>query len=120
MELASAIPLFKISSERLAREHYVDCLGFTIDWVYKQRNYPAYLQISRDSVVLHLTEHEEDSQPGAVVMIHASGIEAFYHELRTRLPAGKLLVLSRTEGSTTLQISDPFGNTLRLNEPNRK
>lgn len=116
MELATAIPVFKISSERLAREHYVDCLGFTIDWIYQQRNHPVYLQIRKDKLVLHLTEHEGDAEPGAVVMVHVSGIDQFYLELRSRLPAGKLVFVSHTEASTTLQIADPFGNQLRLTE----
>ncbi|WP_123408371.1 glyoxalase superfamily protein [Pseudomonas frederiksbergensis] len=113
MELSNAIPIFKISSEKLAREYYVDCLGFSIDWQHRQNNYPAYLQVSRGSLVLHLTEHEGDAEPGATILIPVNGLDALYGELKSRLPANKLSLLTSSQ-SQVLELDDPFGNHIRF------
>ncbi|WP_083455112.1 MULTISPECIES: glyoxalase superfamily protein [Pseudomonas] len=115
MELSNAIPVFRISSEKLAREYYVGGLGFSIDWQHRQNNYPAYLQVSRGAVVLHLTEHEGDAEPGATVLIpiNFSEIDNLHAELKGRLPANKISLLASSQ-SHVLQIDDPFGNHIRF------
>lgn len=51
-----------------AREFYVDWLGFTVDWEHRfDDTAPLYMQVSRDEVVLHLSEHSGDGTPGTVV-----------------------------------------------------
>lgn len=113
MELSNAIPIFKISSEKLAREYYVDCLGFSIDWQHRQNNYPAYLQVSRGDLVLHLTEHEGDAEPGMTILISVNEIDELYAELKSRLSTNKLLLLTSNK-KHVLQIDDPFGNHMRF------
>ncbi|MDI2590124.1 glyoxalase superfamily protein [Pseudomonas sp. N3-W] len=113
MELAKAIPIFKISSEKLAREYYVDCLGFSIDWEHRQNNYPAYLQVSSGELVLHLTEHEGDAEPGTTIMVSVNGIDDLYVELKSRLPTNKIS-RSISNKNQVLQIDDPFGNHIRF------
>jgi len=66
MKLKAAIPLFRIFDYPLAKRFYVDWLGFRIDWEHQfSPTAPRYIQISRDALVLHLTEHYGDGSPGA-------------------------------------------------------
>lgn len=63
-------------------EFYVDWLGFTIDWEHKYENdLPVYMQVSKEGIVLHLTEHHGDCSPGARVHIEYKGLKEFHKEL---------------------------------------
>lgn len=42
---------------------------------------PLYSQVSRGSLVLHLSEHHGDGTPGTHVFIWMKGIEEFHQEL---------------------------------------
>jgi catechol 2,3-dioxygenase-like lactoylglutathione lyase family enzyme len=49
------IPLLRIFDVDKAKEFYVGYLGFSLDWEHHfEENTPAYLQVSRDGLVLHL------------------------------------------------------------------
>ena len=57
------IPVLRIFDLAKAKEFYLDWLGFTIDWEHRfTKNFPLYMQISLEDIVLHLTEHYGDSQ----------------------------------------------------------
>lgn len=46
----------------------MDYLGCTVDWEHRFDDLaPLYMQVSRGSLVLHLSEHYGDGTPGAVV-----------------------------------------------------
>ena len=66
-------------------EFYLGFLGFTLDWQHRfGDNFPLYAQVSRASVILHLSEHHGDACPGAAVMIHMRGIDDYHRELTAR------------------------------------
>jgi glyoxalase superfamily protein len=57
-ETSSANPLFQIFDHQLAKSFYGEWLGFSIDCEHQfTPTAPRYIQISRDSAILHLTEH---------------------------------------------------------------
>ena len=59
------IPLLRILDAERAKEFYARFLGFSVDWEHHfEDNAPAYLQVSRAGLVLHLTEHPGDCCPG--------------------------------------------------------
>ena len=59
------IPLLRIFDLEKAKEFYGGFLGFAVDWEHHfEDNAPAYLQVSRAGLVLHLTEHHGDCCPG--------------------------------------------------------
>ncbi|MGY2440479.1 glyoxalase superfamily protein [Pseudomonas sp. SDO52101_S400] len=118
MELSTAIPIFKISSEKLAREYYLDCLGFSMDWEHRCNDYPVYLQVSRGNLIIHLTEHEGDAEPGTTILVSVSDIDDLYSELKRGLPGNKLAVITAGKNQV-LEIDDPFGNHIRFVSPSR-
>jgi len=66
MQVTRTIPILRIFSVEKAREFYVDYLGFAIEWDHRfDENSPAYIQVRRDDLVLHLTEHHGDCCPGS-------------------------------------------------------
>ena len=76
------IPILRIFDVAKAKEFYVGFLGFTVDWEHHFEDYtPAYLQVSRDGLVLHLSEHHGDACPGSTVFVWMTGIEEFHREI---------------------------------------
>lgn len=112
------VPTLRIFSVDKAKEFYVDFLGFTIDWEHSfDGNFPLYLQISRQGVVLHLSEHHGDCAPGALIIINMTGID----ELRADLIAknykyAKPGIEDTPWGARIMKIADPFGNRLNFSE----
>ena len=111
------IPIGRIFSVEKAKELYVDYLGFTVAWEHHfEENTPAYLQVSRGGLTLHLSEHHGDACPGSTVFVWMTGIEDFHQEI-----TGKGYKYLRPGMETTVyeakcvEVIDPFGNRIRFN-----
>ncbi len=78
---------------------------------------PLYMQVSRAGLVLHLSEHHGDGTPGSTVYVETAGVRGFQAELRGRNYRYLNPGLEGDEIGTCMTLFDPFGNTLRFNEP---
>lgn len=115
------VPVLRIFDVAKAREFYVDYLGCAVDWEHRFDDLaPLYMQVSRGSLVLHLSEHHGDGTPGAVVYISATGVRDLHAELRTKgyryLNPGVDPSPGEDGDGACLNLLDPFGNTLRIDE----
>jgi catechol 2,3-dioxygenase-like lactoylglutathione lyase family enzyme len=118
--LRRAVPILRIFDEGKAREFYVDYLGMRVDWEHRfDERAPLYLQVSRDELVLHLSEHHGDGTPGTIVYVEVAGVKELHAELAARGYRYLRPGLETDEIGTMLELLDPFGNRLRLNEPPR-
>ena len=121
VEFQRTIPILRIFSVEKAREFYVGFLGFTVDWEHHfGENTPAYLQLSRAGLTLHLTEHHGDACPGSTVFVWMTGIEEFHRESAGR--AYKYLrpgIETTFFNSRSVEVIDPFGNRIRFNEDSK-
>ncbi|OYN90233.1 glyoxalase superfamily protein [Parenemella sanctibonifatiensis] len=116
-----AVPVLRIQDVALATEFYVDYLGFGIEWEHRfEPGLPLYARIRRGDTVLDLSEHHGDGTPGTVVWIPIADAESFHAELVAR-PHRRLRPGIDTDapGGPTIQVIDPFGNTLRFCQPSR-
>jgi catechol 2,3-dioxygenase-like lactoylglutathione lyase family enzyme len=112
------IPILRIFDVAKAKEFYVDYLGFTLDWEHHfEPGMPAYLQVARNGLTFHLSEHYGDACPGSTVFVWMTGIDEFYAEI-----TGKNYKYLRPGLETTfydakcVEVIDPFGNRIRFNE----
>ena len=56
----------------------MDYLSFKIDRERRdEENMPLYMQVSRDNLVLRLSEHYGDGSPGANLCVEMTGVEDF-------------------------------------------
>jgi uncharacterized glyoxalase superfamily protein PhnB len=113
------IPILRIFDLDKAREFYLGFLGFQLDWEHRfEPAAPIYLQISRDGLVLHLSEHHGDACPGSTVLVQATGLEAYHREITAK---GYRYMRPGLEtapwNARVMEVTDPFGNRLRFNEP---
>jgi hypothetical protein len=66
IQFEQVIPILRIFDVPKADEFYLGFLGFSIDWDHRfDENAPLYRQVSRNGLVLHLSEHHGDGSPGA-------------------------------------------------------
>lgn len=75
------VPILRMHDVTAAKRFYVDYLGCAIDWQDGEGDQPVYLQVSRGSLVLHLSSHHDDGTPGSAVLIETDGIDALHAEL---------------------------------------
>lgn len=114
-----AVPVLRVHDEALARQFYVDYLGFGVEWEHRfEPGMPLYLRVRRGRAVLDLSEHHGDGTPGTVVWVPVASADALHAEL-SRRPHARLRpgVDRDAPGGPTIEVIDPFGNVLRLCEP---
>jgi uncharacterized glyoxalase superfamily protein PhnB len=112
------VPVLRIFDVAKARDFYAGFLGFTVDWEHRfDETAPAYLQVTRDNLVLHLTEHHGDCCPGSTVFVWMTGIEEFHSNITSRGYGYMRPGIEKTfYNSLCVEVTDPFGNRIRFNE----
>jgi len=112
------IPVLRIFSVEKAREFYLDYLGFQVDFEHRfDERAPLFMQVSRDGLVLRLSEHYGDGSPGAAVTVHVQGVRELHAELTAKDYGYLRPGLEKTfYGALQLRLLDPFGNRLMLDE----
>ncbi|MFC4376315.1 glyoxalase superfamily protein [Nocardia halotolerans] len=116
---ALAVPVLRVFDSVLARQFYCEYLGCEV--IFEHRfapDLPLYMRVGRGEVELDLSEHHGDGTPGSVVWIGAVGLQAWHRELRSRDHKSSLRpgIDRSAPGGPTMELIDPFQNTLRICE----
>ncbi len=115
---SKTIPILRSFDEEKAKEFYVGYLGFHVDWEHRfEPELPLYMQVSRDGLVLHISEHHGDSTPGSTVFVETTDLKEFHAEISAK--DYKFLrpdIEDAPWNAWTLQVIDPFGNKIRFSE----
>ncbi|MEJ0102297.1 MAG: glyoxalase superfamily protein [Bacteroidota bacterium] len=116
--LQSVIPVLRIFDVQKAKEFYIDWLDFNLEWEHVfEENFPVYMEVSKDNIKIHLTEHHGDCTPGSKIFINCNNIQEYCEKLKAKnykfyKPALKKHSTIRSAWMWT----DPFGNRLSFNE----
>ena len=118
MKVEKVVPILRIFDYKKAIEFYVDWLGFTIDWEHVfEEGMPIYMQVSRDGISLHLSEHHGDTTPGTRIYIECTGLKEYHRELNDKKYKNNKPGLEKAfYGAWCMEVIDPFGNRLTFNE----
>jgi uncharacterized glyoxalase superfamily protein PhnB len=118
MQETKVIPILRIFDYQKTVEFYIDWLGFTNDWQHVfEEGAPVYMQVSKDDIVLHLSEHHGDAAPGAKVFIWCKGLKEYHKELTEKKYKYNRPGMKETfYGSWCVEVHDPFGNRISFNE----
>ncbi|MEM9690327.1 MAG: glyoxalase superfamily protein [Pseudomonadota bacterium] len=116
--LSKPTPIFRVFDETKAREFYVDFLGFQVDWEHRfEADLPLYFQVTRDKLVIHLSEHHGDCAPGAAIRVPIDDLTALHAELNDKQYRYARPGIEDTPwGTRELSVKDPFGNRLTFVE----
>ena len=114
MAIRRATPVFRIFDEAKAKEFYIDFLGFSIEWEHRfEEGLPLYIEVSRDDVRIHLTEHYGDCCPGGAVRVETDDVLELHAELSAKEYGFARPHIDDTPwGTKEMSIQDPFGNRL--------
>lgn len=118
----SVVPRFRIFDYKKAIEFYVDWLGFKIDWEHKfSDSSPIYMQVSRDGIVLHLSEHHGDCTPGSKAYITIDDAREFHREICAKNYKCNHPGLEMAPwNAPCFEVIDPFSNKLLITEEGKK
>lgn len=115
--IAPPIPIFRIFDVAKAREFYCDYLGMSVDWEHRfGENFPLYFQVSREALILHLSEHSGDASPGARIFVWVTDVAAIHREITARDYRFLKPGLQDAPWGRELQLTDPFSNRITLCE----
>ncbi len=117
----SVVPIFRIFDYQKAVEFYVDWLGFKIDWEHKfDENSPIYMQVSRDGIVLHLSEHHGDCAPGSKAFITIDDVRSLHREICAKEYKYNRPGLEQAFwNAPCFEVIDPFSNKLLITEKSK-
>ncbi len=119
MTVQKTIPILRIFDYKKAIEFYVDWLGFKIVWEHIfEENTPVYMEVERDGVTLHLSEHHGDGTPGTHVYIWCNdGLKEFHQEIIDKKYKYNRPGFEETfYGTWSVTVNDPFDNKICFNE----
>lgn len=118
--LQQIVPILRMFDVGKAKEFYVDYLGFQIDWEHRfEPELPLYMQLTRDGITLHLSEHHGDGTPGSAIRIEMSELVDFHQQLTSRSYRYLRPGIEDTPWNLReLRLIDPFGNHLIFYEQN--
>src|SRR5690554_2908434 len=111
------IPILRIFDEARAREFYCGFLGFSVSFEHRfEEDLPLYMEVVRDGLTLHLSEHHGDATPGSAVFVPLRGLHAFHRELQAKVYRYARPEIEKLPWGEWIQVTDPFGNRLRFCE----
>lgn len=117
IELAPAVPIFRIFDEAKAREFYLGWLGMQVDFEHRfEPGMPLYCQVSRGPLKLHLSEHSGDASPGSTALVYMKGVEALQKELIGKGYKYNRPGLEKQDWGLECTVIDPFRNHIRFLE----
>jgi uncharacterized glyoxalase superfamily protein PhnB len=113
------IPILRMFDVAKAKEFYLEFLGFAVNWEHRfEENLPLYMEVERNGLKLHLSEHHGDGSPGSIVFVEMRGIDEFHRELTDKtynyLRPGLEIA---PWNAKCMEVADPFGNRIRFSEP---
>lgn len=112
-----AVPIVRIFDVAKAHEFYLGFLGFGVDWEHRfGAQFPLYTQVSRNGLLLHLSEHAGDATPGGNMVVYATGLRAFQQELVGKNYRYMRPGLEEAEWGLEMVVTDPFNNRIRFIE----
>lgn len=112
MQIGPVIPVLRSFDQTQARAFFIDYLGFKVDWEHRfEPDLPLYMQVSRGTAILHISEHHGDCTPGGAVRIWIDDIEALHAEMTSNPhPRQRPAIEEMPWGLREMTLTDPFGN----------
>ncbi|MDR2236106.1 MAG: VOC family protein [Chryseobacterium sp.] len=118
MKATQIIPILRIFDYKKAVEFYVDWLGFEIVWEhYFDENTPVYMEVKRENIIFHLSEHHGDGSPGIRVAVWGEGVPDYHRELTYKKYKYNRPGLEKTfYNAVSFTVIDPSGNKITFEE----
>ncbi len=114
--ISNVVPVLSVGSYEETVSHYVEWLGFNVDWEYREKQLPFVISITRDGFSFMLTEldtsSESETSTGSWTIIYVSDIEAVSEELNSRRSNSVKVQLYPPLNIAQVHVKDPWKNLL--------
>lgn len=112
------IPILRIFDEQKAKDFYLGFLGMSLDWEHRfEPSFPIYMQVTRNNLVFHLSEHSGDGTPGTKLFINVDSFADLHQDLLSKkYPYSRPEISTAPWGDRIFEVIDPFGNKILFNE----
>ena len=104
------VPVLSVGSYEETVSHYVEWLGFNVDWEYREQQLPFVISITRDGFSFMLAESETST--GSWTTIYVSDLEAMSEELNSRRSNSVKIELYPPNDIAQIHVIDPWKNLL--------
>lgn len=116
-QITGMVPVFGIRSYEEAVAHYVDWLGFNLDWEWREApGRRVIMAISRDGVSLMLNEDDE-SAIGSWLTLNVTNLYALADEWNDRRHHSVTVAIEPPYDIPSIFLTDPFGNRMDFQQP---
>lgn len=113
--MQAVVPGLRFTDEARTRAYYVEVLGFQVDWEHRfEPGMPLFMQVSRGDMILYLTQHAGDAQPGGLVYFYVPDVDAWFRELVAAGMPQDHAPADMPWGNREMHLVDPDGNRVRL------
>lgn len=113
-----AVPLLPIEDMDVAREFYVDRLGFGVRFEFRE-GHVGMIGIERGGIVITLDCPMEGHGRNVCVSLEVEDADAYYQEWSTQVNIERP-PCDEEWGARTFGLNDPFANTIFVMGPLRK
>ena len=114
-QIEEMVPVFGIASYADAKAHYVDWLGFTIDWEWREAaGRPVIMAISRDHAAFMLNEYDEPAP--STVTLKVDDLASLAGEWNSRRPGSVEVAIEPPYEFPAVLIRDSCGNALHFQQ----
>jgi len=112
------ISMLRVKDARASEAFYREKLGFSNSWEHDPGDgFPVFIEVSRDSVSFHLSEHEGDGPEKIQVYVNVKDAKVLYEDLISKDVKIDNPPEEMPWGETVFELQDPDGNTLRIGSP---
>jgi catechol 2,3-dioxygenase-like lactoylglutathione lyase family enzyme len=114
--MPEVVPTLRIAKLAGSRDFYVRALGFQVDWEHANGAGELFAQVSRDGMLLYLSERAEDGAGPGLVHFYVANADAWHAELFER-GVDAPLPQDKPWGNREFRVADPDGNQLCVCTP---
>ena len=108
-----AVPVLPVEDLDVARRFYVDQLGFSVGWEYRDESgAQGLLGVQRGGMKITLDCPMTGHGREACVSLEVANADAYYDEWKARGVPMKRAPQDEEWGERTFGVTDPFGNTI--------
>ena len=108
------IPVLRVDAIDTSREFYESALEFKLDWLWRpEQGGPAFAQISRDGLLIYLSEDESAASRSAIYL-YVDDVDAWHRRLlQVGVPVDKV-PHDTPWRNREMVLQDPGGNKLTV------
>ena len=109
--LERAVPIFPGDDLGVAKEFYVDRLGFTVRWESTEDGKTGIMGLERGTIELTIDCPMTGHGRNVCASVRVSDADAYYNQWKDRVPMTRP-PMNDPWGARTFECHDPFGNLL--------